>query len=552
MEETKTKKPPEPPAKTAFTDQRYELLCDGYECTDRGVRTKTGKVVCLHPIMPVAAVEDVEDHTVSLTVAYNANGYWDERTYPRTVLASSNAILGLSAAGIAVTSENARALSGYLTNLYHNNDHILPKKWSMAHLGWVSKYSDKFAPYAEGICFGGENSMRLKLDAVHFAGDERSWIDAVLPVWKGSLAARLTVAAACASALLTPLDLQPFFVHIWGRTGLGKTVLLQIAASVWGDPAPGKLISTFNATATGLETTAAFLHDLPLLVDELQIVSGPGKSDFQQTIYALAEGVGKTRGAKDGGLRKQPTWRNTIVTTGERPISADGIGGGAMNRCIELELTEPVTKDFAGLLDAISLNYGVAGYRFVEFIKEKRAALPVGFKKYLRELIAAGVTGKQAAAMAALRLADAVCCVCFFTEHGVRPDPLSVEQVAPLLLANADVCMEEKALEYLFDTVAANPAHFPVTVDAHRPVEVWGKPMGEYTAVIGKVFNSIMEEGGFSPRAVLAYADRKGLLEKDGSHYKKNVNIYGKSVRCAVIRQPSDEGETVANKEKRE
>ena len=93
----------------------------------------------------------------------------------------------------------------------------------------------------------------------------------------------------------------------------------------------------------------------------------------------------------------------------------------------------------------------------------------------------------------------------------------------------------------LFDTIAANPAHFPVTVDAQRPVEVWGKPVGEYTAVIGKVFNAIMEEGGFSPRAVLAYADRKGLLDKDQDQYKKIVSIYGKNVRCAIIRNPQKE-----------
>ena len=541
MEETKTKKPPEPPAKTAFSDQPYELYCDGYECTDRGVRTKNGRVVCLHPIMPAGAVEDVEDHTVSLTVAYNVNGYWEERTYPRTLLASGTAILGLSAAGIAVTSENARALSGYLTALYHMNDHILPKKWSMTHLGWVSKYSSLFAPYAENVCYAGDASMALKLDAVHFCGDDRRWAEAVLPVWKGSLVARLTLAAAFGSVLLTKLDLQPFFVHIWGRTGLGKTVLLQLAASVWGDPAPGRLISTFNATATGLETTAAFLHDLPLLVDELQIVTGPGKSDFQQTIYTLAEGVGKTRGAKDGGLRRQPTWRNTIVTTGERPISADGVGGGAMNRCIELELTEPITDDFAGLLDVISFNFGAPGYHFVEFMKEHEDVLPEQLRKYTRELTEAGVTGKQAAAMSVLRLADAACCLCFFTENGKRPRPLTAEQVVPLLLANTDVCMEEKALEYLFDTIAANPAHFPVTVDSHRPVEVWGKPVGEYTAVIGKVFNAIMEEGGFSPRAVLAYADRKGLLDRDGRQYMKSTNIYGKSVRCVTIKQKKKE-----------
>ena len=99
------------------------------------------------------------------------------------------------------------------------------------------------------------------------------------------------------------------------------------------------------------------------------------------------------------------------------------------------------------------------------------------------------------------------------------------------------MCAEKRALEYLFDTITANPAHFPDAPDPKRPVEIWGRTGKEYTAVIGTVFNRIIGDGGFSPRAVLAYADRKGLLLRDEKEYRKNIRINGRSVRCVVIRQ---------------
>ena len=86
-----------------------------------------------------------------------------------------------------------------------------------------------------------------------------------------STTARVILAASFASPLLEVLGALPFFVHLWGvDSGTGKTVALMLAASVWGDPAVGAYIKTFDATVVGHEKTAAFLNHLPLCLDELQ------------------------------------------------------------------------------------------------------------------------------------------------------------------------------------------------------------------------------------------------------------------------------------------
>lgn len=520
---------------TAFTDQPARLYCPGYTCTDAGVYTASGRQVCMHPILPVGALCSADTGEMYLLVAFCPDGRWVTRAYPRTALASATGILELAAAGAAVTNENARLLSSYLTRLYHENTDLLPTRLSLSRLGWLTPWDDDFAPYSERIYMDLAGEFAEKARAVHPAGLAEDWTAAVCPLWKNNLTARLALDASFASVLLTPLELQPFFVHLWGKTGLGKTVLLQLAASVWGDPRPGRLITGFNATAVGLETTAAFLRDLPVCIDELQVLAAAGRTDFQQTVYMLAEGVGKTRGAKDGGLRQQHTWRNVFLTTGERPITGEYAGGGAMNRCVELEITAPLTGDFVALTEAVQYNYGWAGFQFTQIVSQRRAVLPELYTGHLKALVARGATGKQAAAMAALLTADDLAGTFIFNS---ADEPIPYDAAAALLLDENRVSSERRGIDYLFETIAANPAKFPTVPDPKRNYEVWGKPTGAHYAVIGKVFNAIMEEGGFSPRAVLSCADRMGLLEKDGNNLKKLVKINQNTIRCVVIRQP--------------
>ena len=527
------------PPRTAFTDQPETLFCPGYECTDRGVRTENGQLVCIHPIMPVGQLRNADDLTVRMKIAFNASGRWETCCLPRAKLASSTAILELADMGVAVTNENARALSTYLSRIYYENDGILKTDFCLSRLGWLSPYSDRFAPYDDNIEIDAEQAFAEKAKAVRPIGFEENWVAAVKPLIEKNLTARLVLDASFASVLVPLLQLQPFFVHVWGKTGLGKTVLLQLAAGVWGDPRPGKLIGTFNATAVGLETTAAFLHHLPVCIDELQILSAMGRSDFQQTVYLLTAGTGRTRGAKDGGLRKQNTWNNIFITTGERPLNSELSGGGAMNRSLELELTEPITDDFASLVRSMQNNYGFAGYRFVQLVKQRRGVLEELYTKHLEELLERGVTGKQAFAMAVLLTADDLALFSVLDKEGTIP-PISYDTAAGLLLKDADVCREAQGVNYLFDMIAANPAKFPENKSPYQNYEIWGKPRGEYTAVIGTVFDKLMRDGGYDPKAVLSYAAREGMLQTGENQTKKKVRIGSRNVRCVVIKQAAD------------
>ena len=102
------------------------------------------------------------------------------------------------------------------------------------------------------------------------------------------------------------------------------------------------------------------------------------------------------------------------------------------------------------------------------------------------------------------------------------------------------VCREAQAVNYLFDMIAANPAKFPESKSPYQYNEIWGKPRGEYTAVIGTVFDKLMRDGGYDPRAVLSYASRQGLLQEDQKQHRKNIRIDKNVSRCVVIKQPPE------------
>ena len=103
-----------------------------------------------------------------------------------------------------------------------------------------------------------------------------------------------------------------FIVHFWGGSGTGKTVAQFLAASVWADPGDGAgYVQTFNASLVGLEQLASFVNNLPLILDEFQLVKD--KKSFEQTVYMLCEGIGKTRGAKTGGCRRRRHGRTVLL-----------------------------------------------------------------------------------------------------------------------------------------------------------------------------------------------------------------------------------------------
>jgi uncharacterized protein (DUF927 family) len=105
-------------------------------------------------------------------------------------------------------------------------------------------------------------------------------------------------------------------LNIFGGSSLGKTTVIQLAASVWGRGTSPGYVRAWRATANGLEGAAASASDTVLILDELGVVDA---RDAASSLYGLANGSGKARAARDGSLREPKSWRALILSTGEVP-----------------------------------------------------------------------------------------------------------------------------------------------------------------------------------------------------------------------------------------
>lgn len=522
---------------TQFDGQEIELFSGEYVCDDYGVmlHDKYGyeQIVCRHPIMPVERLVNIDNGEERLKIAYKKGRLWRSIIAEKSMIASSNSILQLAANGIVVNSENAKALSTYLLDIENLNYEEIPEQKSVGRLGWVREHG--FSPYVDDLVFDGENNFKHMFNAVKSNGNREIWLEAMRKLRAEKGFGRIFLAASFASAILEPCGLLPFFVHAWGGTEVGKTVGLMIATSVWACPKMGEYITTFNSTLVGQEMTATFLNSLPMCVDELQIQSSAGVKDFDKIIYQLTEGVGRTRGAKTGGLQKVNSWRNCIITNGEHPISNANSGGGAVNRIIEFECSEKVYSDLVGICQIINENYGFAGREFVQFLQKENnlEILNAIQKDYFRQLLKSDSTDKQAASASAILAADYVVAQLFFKDD----NHLTVEDMEKIMTKKESVDVNSRAYEFIFELVTRNINHFKTNDFGEYQGEVWGKIDQTEIYIIKSVFDREMKNNGFNSTAFLAWAKRKGYLSTAKDKRTKVTRIAGAVTNCVCIRK---------------
>jgi len=520
---------------TAFTGQKLELDSGEWTCDDFGV-SRHGKfgeeIACPHPILPVERLVNIDTGGEKLKLAFcKGDRRWREVIAEKKVLASNTSILGLADSGIAVTSENSRALVKYISDMENLNYDLIPEKKSVARLGYID--GEGFSPYVDGLVFDGDLNFRSIFESIKSAGSRQKWIDLARSLRQGNVMARIVLAASFASPLVSPCGSLPFFVHLWGgESGTGKTVALMLAASVWASPEMGRYIQTFNSTVVGREKLAAFLNHLPLIVDELQLAKDSrGKLAFD--VYALAEGVGRTRGNKNGGIDRTPTWSNCILTSGETPITNSSAGAGAVNRVIEIEClsSRKIIEDGHTTAGILRKNYGFAGREFAERLyqdgnTERAAEL---YKKHFRALSENDTTEKQAMAAAVILTADELATEWIFQDGRA----ITEQEISQFLSSRAAVSSGRRGYDYFCDWAAQNANRLRGDVEMG---DVYGTISGDQVCIIRSVFNRVAEEAGFSPAALLSYLKENGLIETRGRAMTCSRRVNGVRTECVCLK----------------
>ncbi|HRT84276.1 MAG TPA: DUF927 domain-containing protein [Bacteroidales bacterium] len=500
------------------------LKCGKWECTDLGVHKEIinnfvpQKVTaCQHPILPVERLSNLDDGTEKIKIAFYKDGYWKDFVVNRSMVANKSNIIQLADRGIEVTSENAKDLVAYISDVVTLNMGDIPVHKSIGRLGWIE---DDFAPYVDGVKYDGDLAYKDMYDAVSECGDYEKWKDEMVQLRKNKIF-RLLMASSFASPLVERLGILPFIIHIWGGTGAGKTVGIMAAMSVWGNPEMGKLVRSMNATQVSLGRTASFLHSVPFAGDELQIIKSRWEN-FDQLIMFITEGIDRGRGKAYGGIEELKQWKCCFLFSGEEPITKDGSGGGAKNRVIEIEATENIVDDGNDIANFVRENYGYAGKDYIANLpdrKELQDRYREIFKKVLEEC---DTTEKQAMAMSAILLADELSCKIIF-----RDVPLKISDIKDYLRSKTDVDVPTRAYEWVISWIARNTNRF---IEQDNNGEIWGKLDldNNNCLVLKDVLTEQMSKAGFEYPAVVRKWAENGYIERNSQgRYYFNTHVYG-------------------------
>lgn len=552
---------------TDFTGQEMALWCGSWDASDSGISfvSRFGEEIeaCSHPIYPLRLLRNIDTGLEKLEIHWRrGNEAEQKQIFSRSVIASANSIVRLADYGVAVNSENAKYLVKFLHDVETLNYDRLERVSSVGRLGWIDGYG--FSPYIENLIFDGEDMYADRFAAVQAKGSYKKWMEAVKSFRSvEDPIIRIIFAASLASVLVKPAGIMPFVVHLWGLGGSGKTVVMMVAASIWGNPEIGKYIKTFNSTSVGKELGAVFLNSMPLMLDELQIASSD-RAKLRQMIYELTEGVGRERGRKDGGLQKSGTWRNVTITTGEQPLVEPNWTEGAKYRTIEIgcngtrffENGNIVGRNAKEVVGFLTKHYGYFGREFISCLEQEDGNVVTTLHdRFEDEIRAAGdIDSKQALSAALILTADTLAEKWIFRD-GIR---LGVNDLLPHLITRHEADQDRKAFEYLQECTSIYRIHFDPEAAAARNTEVWGefkidkKNGRDYVAVYPSRFIALLEDEGYNPAKFTEWARNNGYLKvgKDGkSSISTKISGAKKAQRCYWLLLPDNPPEEEAENE---
>lgn len=526
--------------KTNFTDCPYnQLNCGSWNADDTGIyKVDYNSLMqpikikaCSHPIIPIERLINIDSNIEKIKLAFYKDKKWQYVIVEKNTIASKSKIIQLSNLGIEVNENNAKDLITYLADVMELND--IEPKVSVGHLGWIDK---EFVPYSSKYCLDVDKEFKQKINSISENGSYEKWKEQMKDLRKNSLTLRFMMASSFASVLVRIFKLNTFIVHLWGKSGNGKTVAEMICASIWGKP-DNNFISNLSNTSIANERLCNFYRNMPILLDELQIAKAKYKN-FDELIYVLTEGKGKERGTVDNGIREQTLWQTIVILNGEEPITSDTSKEGVKNRVIEINEDNIIVEDGNATVKFIQENYGFAGKEFIKLIdnREELQDIQQHFVKKLNEIMK---YKKQINAFSIILTADYITSKKIF-----KDEPMSLDEIKKYIREDTDET--ERYVNLIIDTANANINNFYDANDNFTPSgQIWGKiektTDGKgaiiYYDFIPTRLYQILEENNVNWNSVKKKMADKGYVKVDkNGKYQTSLNMPNGKQRLIKIK----------------
>lgn len=484
-----------------------------------------------------------------------------ERAMARDQLLNQTRIISvLAPLGGNVTSTNAKDVVRYLTDCEKRYGGLRPHSLTVAHMGWAGKPLAHFMPYEADARVRFDPTQDQESKSRPFLepkGTLADWVAGMTRQRATSPAFRTMLAASFASVLVAVVDVQTFIVYLWGPSRGGKTPSLKAAGSVWGDPTESAdgYFRTFADTPKAIIRAATLLHDIPVIIDELQSKGSPGgqvgkRQIVEDLLYSLS--LGHERGAlnSDRSMMRAGSWRSLTIATGEIPIVGDNTQQGAANRTLEINAKPFATqREAQEMHHLVAEQHGTAGRAFVAALRTNDRAWYRDQYKWIRSQVDEFSGGHpQTDNIALLTLADALAELYVFSP-GACDWELAVGGAltnAYWLVTNATDAdggdTDLKAIQYVADWLSRNEMHFSDTCEDDRlerygAIEQHKDGLGFDWLVISSALTEALNRGNYDRTKTLARMFDEGIVAAGTKGYVRQRRIGESSHRtyCVVI-----------------
>jgi putative DNA primase/helicase len=347
---------PHPQGDDLMVPAGYALEPNGTYLIDK----RRGKILIAHyPIVLEGYVRDQETGTSMVVVAWCTAGAWRRMAISRETMGVS-ADLARQAGGFGapIHSANSSMIVSYFSAFEALNLAKFEECKGITRMGWTPEM-DAFligsrlvtARYEEEIQSpatlkdGWGKAARIFLPTgpevqrilagYHRRGTLEGWKEALGIASKHPFAL-VGIYLSMLPPLMQILAADNLAFEWSGKSSVGKTTALSVAASVWGQPKLNldpSIVSSWRVTDVYIERLLASLGDIPLFLDDTRTATPYKKNgaDPIQVVYDVVAGTTKGRGTIAGTEAKR-AWRTVLMSTGESCITSDSVKGGIYAR----------------------------------------------------------------------------------------------------------------------------------------------------------------------------------------------------------------------------
>jgi hypothetical protein len=370
---------------------------------DEGVKSKKQVMLLPYELFVVDILNSNGDHTVHL-IALKPDGAVNITMAQKAVVSKDETVKALANQNVvaAFGHNNDKNLFEYVRACVEEASTSRPAIKVPDSYGWQA---DNTYVYAGRIFSKGKPPVKVPMPGLENItvntepkGTIEAWRDFINMLIAKKMWGHIAIILAGAGA--------PFmrFTGIYGMTyhcastesGTGKTLSLEAAASVWGHPTHYRTGKSTSPVA--MQQRLGLLNSHPLITDEITAKNRAAPEWLPEFLLDMTEGRGKER--MESGSNKErlnlSTWMTVCLMSSNTHVVDYLTGGrnhsseGELRRLLEFTFDEALTWEphEIEIIKSLQFNYGVAGYKLVEYMVEHVDEFPTS----VREAVAAMYT----------------------------------------------------------------------------------------------------------------------------------------------------------------